>query len=160
MRTQAEQIEAIRTDQEFWRHLAADVGPARYAEPGPMGEWSFADMAGHLAGWRNRTIARLGALARDEPDPAAPWPADLLGDDEINAWIRDQDADRAPEQLVADYTASYDRLIEALRALPEEKQTVVVPGLGEPLANIDFTGHLHDEHLPAVRAWLDARRAD
>ena len=53
MRTQAEQIAAIRADQEFWRALAAEVGPARYADPGPMGDWSFADMAGHLTGWRS-----------------------------------------------------------------------------------------------------------
>ena len=57
MRTKADQISSIRADQRFWRDLAAEVGPDRYAEPGPMGEWSFADMAGHLVGWRNRTIA-------------------------------------------------------------------------------------------------------
>jgi Mycothiol maleylpyruvate isomerase N-terminal domain len=91
MRTQAEQIAAIRADQEFWRALAAQVGPARYAEPGPMGEWSFADMAGHLAGWRARTINRLLAAGRGEPEPASPWPADLQEDDDVdkvNDWIR------------------------------------------------------------------------
>ena len=72
MRTQAEQIAEIRADQEFWRALAAEVGPGRYAEPGPMGEWSFGHMAGHLLGWRNRTIARLDAFSRDEPDPPNP----------------------------------------------------------------------------------------
>ena len=55
MRTRAEQIAAIKADQQFWRDLAAEVGPDRYAEPGPMGEWSFGDMAGHLLGWRDRT---------------------------------------------------------------------------------------------------------
>lgn len=64
MRTRAEQIADIKADQQFWRELAAEVGPDRYGEPGPMGAWSFGDMAGHLAGWRNRTIARLEALAR------------------------------------------------------------------------------------------------
>jgi len=24
-----------------------------------------------------------------------------------------------------------------------------------PLGEADFTGHLHDEHVPSVRAWLD-----
>jgi hypothetical protein len=24
------------------------------------------------------------------------------------------------------------------------------------LVDADFTGHLHDEHVPSVRAWLDA----
>ena len=38
MRTQADQVAALRADQAFWRALAAEVGPARYAEPGPMGD--------------------------------------------------------------------------------------------------------------------------
>lgn len=154
MRTRAAQIDAIRADQEFWRRLAAEVSPSRYAEPGPMGAWSFGDMAGHLAGWRNRTIGRLGALARDEPEPTAPWPADL-DDDQVNDWIHEQHAHRSPEQLVADYDASYDRLVEVLASLSDDKLSLEVPWIGEPLVEVDFTGHLHDEHVAAVRAWLD-----
>jgi len=161
MRTQAEQIAALRADQAFWRALAAEVGPARYAEPGPMGEWSFADMAGHLAGWRERTINRLVAFGRGEPEPAPPWPAGLDADDDVdkvNDWIRERHAGRPPQQLVADYDASYDRLIAALESLPADLQTFVVPWTGEPLVEVDFTGHLHDEHVAPVRAWLEGER--
>jgi hypothetical protein len=161
MRTKAEQTAAIRADQQLWRDLAAEVTPARYAEPGPMGEWSFGDLAGHLVGWRNRTIGRLEALGRGEPEPPPPWPAELDEDDfdTVNAWIQAHDAERSPAQLVADYTASYDRLISALAAIPEAalEDPVAIPWLeGAALIEIDFTGHLHDEHLPAVRAWLAA----
>ena len=55
MRTKAQQIEGIRADKQFWRDLAAEVGPERYGEPGAMGEWTFGDLAGHLLGWRNRS---------------------------------------------------------------------------------------------------------
>jgi Mycothiol maleylpyruvate isomerase N-terminal domain len=161
MRTQAEQIAEIRADQEFWRALAAEVGPARYAEPGPMGEWSFADMAGHLTGWRDRTINRVLAVGRGEPEPAPPWPAELDADDDVdkvNDWIRERHADRSPEQLVAAYDASFDRLIAALEAVPADVHTTVAPWAGEPLVDVDFTGHLHDEHVEPVRAWLDGRR--
>ena len=158
MRTRAEQIAAIRADQQFWRDLAAEVTPARYAEPGPMGAWSFGDMAGHLVGWRNRTIARLEAHSRGEPDPAPPWPAELDDDDTINAWIHDQHAGQAPERLVADYDASFERLARALEALSDEAlaDSSAFPWVGEPLVEVDFTGHLHEEHVPSVRAWLDA----
>jgi hypothetical protein len=159
MRTQAEQIAALRADQAFWRALAAEVGPARYAEPGPMGEWSFGDMAGHLAGWRERTINRIHTLARGEPEPAAPWPAGLDANDDVdkvNDWIRKQHAGRSPAELVSEYDASYDRLIEALESVPVHLQTAVVPWTGEPLVEVDFTGHLHDEHVAPVRAWLDS----
>jgi hypothetical protein len=30
----------------------------------------------------------------------------------------------------------------------------MVPWTGEPLVEVDFTGHLHDEHVAPVRAWL------
>ena len=158
MRTKAEQVAAIRADQQFWRDLAAEVGPARYAEPGAMGDWTFADMAGHLAAWRGRTIARLEAAARGEPEPPAPWPSELQDDDEINPWIRQHDAGRKPEELVAAYEASYDRLIAALESLPEALMTDVhaFAWVGAPLVEVDFTGHLHEEHVPDVRAWLDA----
>lgn len=158
MRTQAEQIAALRADQEFWRVLAAEVGPARHAEPGPMGDWSFADMAGHLAGWRERTINRVFAVGRGEPEPAPPWHVEPEGEDEVhkvNAWIRAQHEGRSSAQLVAEYDASYDRLIEALEAVPAHLQSAVVTWADEPLVEVDFTGHLHDEHVAPVRAWLD-----
>jgi hypothetical protein len=162
MRTRDQQIAAIRADQQFWRDLAAEVGPDRYAEPGPMGEWSFGDMAGHLLGWRNRTLARLEAFSRGEPDPPTPWPAELDDDDPtddpINAWIHDHHADRSPAQLVADYDASYDRLVAILEAMPDGKLTNpdAISWVGSALVDVDFTGHLHDEHVPSVRAWLEA----
>jgi len=160
MRTRQDQIDALRADQRFWRELAAEVGPDRYAEPGPMGEWSFGDMAGHLLGWRNRSIGRLEAFSRGEAEPAPPWPSDLDGDDPINDWIHARHADRSPEQLVADYDASYDRLIAALQSMPDDKLTdpAALPWLGGPLVDADFTSHLHDEHVPSVRAWLDGGR--
>ncbi len=159
MRTRAEQIAAIRADQQFWLDLAAEVGSDRYAEPGPMGEWSFGDMAGHLLGWRNRTLARLEAFSRGEPDPRDPWPAELDDDDRINDWIHEHHAGRSPAQLVGDYAASYDRLVAIIEAMPDAKLTDplrdAIPGIEAPLVDVDFTGHLHDEHVPNVRAWLD-----
>jgi len=158
MPTKADLIAAIRADQQFWRELVAEVGPDRLAEPGPMGKWTFGDMAGHLLGWRNRTIARLEAAGRGEPEPADPWPSDLDDDDRVNDWIHEQHAARSPEQNVADYDASFDRLVAAIEAIPESKLTdpAAFPWMGDALVNVQFTDHLHDEHVPSVRAWLDA----
>jgi uncharacterized protein (TIGR03083 family) len=167
MRTRAEQVAALRADQQLWRDLAAEVGPDRYREPGPMGEWTFADMAGHLTGWRIRTIGRVEAFARGEPEPAPPWPRELDADgraeidgvaDAINDWIQAQNAGHSPEELVGDYDATYDRLIAALASVPDARLTdpSAIPGLDSPLVDADFTDHLRDEHLPSVRAWLDA----
>src|SRR5262245_32410620 len=111
-----------------------------------MGDWNFGDMAGHLLGWRNRTITRLDALGRGEPEPAPPWPAELDDDDVINDWIREQDFGRSPGELVAAYDRSYDRLATAIDAVPGEKLTdpAAFPWLEGPLVDADFTAHLHD----------------
>jgi hypothetical protein len=160
MRTRAEQTALIKTDQRFWRDLAAEVGPDRYDEPSAIGEWTFGELAGHLLGWRNRTVARLEAAARGQPDPL-PYEPDT--DDEIDAFnvqLRDSDSSRAPAELVDAYTYSYDRLIRALDALPESTVRdgdALAWTEGRPLIDIPFTGHLHEEHLPDVRAWLDRR---
>lgn len=162
MRTRAQQIAAIRADQQLWRDLAAEVGPDRWPEPGPMGEWSFGDMAGHLLGWRERTIARLEAAGRGEPDPPNPWPPELAetpSDDPINAWIHAHHAGRSPAELVEAYAASYDRLVAALEAIPDAvlSDPAALPWVGGPLVDADFTDHLQDEHVPSVRAWLATR---
>jgi uncharacterized protein (TIGR03083 family) len=157
VRTRAELTAAIKADQEFWRDLAAEVGPDRYAEPGPMGDWTFGDLAGHLVGWRNWTITRLESAARGEALPDTPWPAELDDDDRINDWIHEHDAGRSPGELVAAYDASYDRLIAALSGLSDATlgDPDALPWVGDALVEVDFTSHLHDEHVPGVRAWLD-----
>src|SRR5436190_9441267 len=78
----------VRADQQFWRALVDEVGRDRMNEPGPMGEWTFKDLAAHLAGWRNARIPMIEAVGRGEPVPPPPWPADMDDDDAINAWLQ------------------------------------------------------------------------
>ncbi len=157
--TQTGAADRIRADRETWRAFVAAVGEDRFEVPGPMGEWSFRDVAGHLLRWRERTIARFEAAARGEPEPPRPWPADLDDDDSINAWIREQDADRSTRDLIDGYDASFERLAAAIEALPPD--VVDDPNAfpwteGQAVAEIDFGSHLHDEHDPTIRAWLEA----
>jgi len=159
-RTKEELAASVRADRDFWRALVDEVGRDRMNEPGPMGEWSFKDMAAHLAGWRNRRIAILEADLRGEPEPAPPWPAELDDDDPINDWINEQAKNRSLDEVLADYDGTFERLAAALEAFPES--TLADPDAfawadGEALLEADFTGHLHDEHYPSVRAWLDGK---
>jgi hypothetical protein len=39
--------------------------------------------------------------------------------------------------------------------VPAHLQTAVAPWADEPLVEVDFTGHLHDEHVGPVRARPD-----
>jgi pimeloyl-ACP methyl ester carboxylesterase len=155
--TRADLAARIRADRQTWRDLVAAVGSERTEQPGAMGAWSFRDLAGHLAGWRNRRCAQLEAAARGEPEPPPPWPAELVDDDAINAWIRDHDSDRSTEALIAEYDASFERLAAAIEALPEPlfEDPAAFPWTGgRAVREGDFTAHLHEEHEPLVRAWM------
>jgi len=154
-------IRNLRAVQERWRALVADVGRERMEEPGAMGDWTCKDVASHLTGWRNRTIQRLEAAARGEPEPPKPWPSDLGDeeDDAINAWMHEQTKDLPLDDVLADADAVWDRFVASIEALPAEM--VTDPNRfhwleGVSLADSDFAGHLN-EHEPDVRAFI-ARR--
>ena len=130
-----------------------------------MGEWTFKDLAAHLAAWRNYRIPMVEAVARGEPVPAPPWPAGMPEDDydAINAWFQERDRNRTLDDVLNDYESSFERLAVALEALPEAvaHDPHGLPWMGgEAAIDADFTEHLHEEHVPAVRAWLDGSRRE
>jgi hypothetical protein len=152
----------VRADRQVWRDLVAEVGRERMLEPGPMGDWTFKDMAAHLAAWRNARIPMIEAISRGESVPPPPWPAEMDDDDAINTWLQARDRDRPLDEVLDDYDRSFERLAAAIEALPEDvaHDPNGLPWAGGTRAvDIDFTDHLHDEHLPDVRAWLEARRS-
>jgi hypothetical protein len=148
----------IEAERAWWRDLVEEIGEERMTEPGPMGEWTFKDLAAHLLGWRERTIRRLEAAAAGRPTPPSPWPSELDGDDDrVNDWIHSQSRDRSVRDVLSDVDRSYERLANAIVALPEDVLTR--PGafewLGDQsLADLDPFSHVHDEHEPSIRAWL------
>jgi hypothetical protein len=148
----------VRATQDRWRRLVADIPRDRMEQPGAMGDWTFKDVASHLTGWRRRTILRLEAAAKGEPEPPNPWPADLgdAEDDPINAWMHERTKDRPLDEALAEADGVWDEFVALVERLPEDLLTD--PNRfawmeGVALADGDFAGHL-DEHEPDVRAWL------
>jgi hypothetical protein len=159
-RSREQLVAEIRADRAFWRALRDEVGRERMNEPGPMGDWTFRDLAAHLAGWRNLRIAQLEAAGRGAPQPPTPWPADLDDDDRINDWIQEQNRDRSLEDVLDDYDSTFERLAAALEGLTDDQLTDTKAfdwTDGTPLIESEPASHLHDEHLPGVRAWLASR---
>ncbi len=125
-----------------------------------MGEWTFKDLVSHLAGWRSRTLARLEAAAAGLDAPPPPWPREMNDDDTINDWLRERDRTRSLDEVLGDYDASFDRLAAIVMSLPEEAVTTAGHFewmQGATLADAPLFGHLHEEHEPAIRAWLASR---
>jgi hypothetical protein len=157
----ADLVATCERERALWRDLVAEVGVDRMTEPGPMGPWSFKDLAAHLLGWRERTIARLEAAAEGREVPPPAWPSELDDDDSINDWIQARSDARSGRSVHDDVDRSYERLATAIAGLPEDLVTRhdAFPWLeGESLAGQDLFGHLHDEHMPSIRAWLATRR--
>ncbi|MDQ3549333.1 MAG: ClbS/DfsB family four-helix bundle protein [Chloroflexota bacterium] len=160
MKTRDELVQQIHDERTAWHALLAEIGEDRMEEPGPRGDWTFKDLAAHLLGWREQTIARIEAGPGG--NPPTPWPASLGTDDEINAWIHEQHRDRPLSDVLADEDRSYERFANLIATMPEDD--LMTPdrfgfeGMEEKaLVEGDFFGHLHEEHEPSIRAWLQSR---
>jgi hypothetical protein len=161
--TKQELLEQIERERAFWEGLVAEVGEERMLEPGATGDWTFKDVVAHLNGWRSKTLARLDAARQGKTPAAPPWPAELSEEDdvdEINAWIQQANRDRSLQQVLGEYQRSFQHMRDAVTALSERDLTEAGRYAwleGEPLASVITAsfGHLHEEHEPVLRAWLD-----
>jgi hypothetical protein len=168
--TKGDVLAAIERERQAWEALLAEVGEARMLEPGPMGDWTFKDLVAHLTGWRARSLRRLEAAANGQPEPAPAWPAHLTTDDEddawvddVNAWIHDVNDDRLLGEVIGESRESYARLAEIVQMLPDDALNdsdrfpwLEGQALGPAIVTGDFFGHLHEEHEPEIRRWLEA----
>jgi hypothetical protein len=155
--TKAELIEDLRGEYKQWTDLLDQIGEERMDMPGLTEQWSVKDVVAHLTGWRWRTVDRFAAARRGEGEPSMRWPSNLKTDDEINAWIYDQNHSRPVKDVLVDSQVVFEALVAALEDLPEadllEPQRFAWLE-GEALTAKALFGHFHEEHEPDMRAWL------
>ncbi len=155
--TKAALIAELNREHKQWEELLAAIGEARMEQPGVAGPWSTKDIVAHLTGWRRRTVGRLQATLRGEPEPPPPWPAQLQTDDAINAWIYETNRDRSLPEVLDDSRQVFQQLVAAIEAFPEAALfgPQRFPWMeGQPLSGAVFFAHFHEEHEPDMRAWL------
>lgn len=157
-------LERIDQEREAWEEMVAAAERLGMEKPGCAGAWSFKDVAGHLNGWRSRTVDRLETAARDESPPPLPWPKTADEDTDegieaINTWMYQRNRDRPAAEIIEETREQFQRMRSAVELMSEE--TLITPGRfpwldGEPLCAIleGSFGHLHEEHEPSIRAWL------
>lgn len=152
----AELLAQLDSEQKDWEDLLRQIGEARMEEPGVGGVWSVKDIVAHISAWRRRTVRRLEAAARGEPDPAPPWPAGLNEDDAINAWFHERDRDKPVAQVLSESREVFQKLRSAVEKLP---QAVLddpdrVPYLkGWTFSGPGLFSHFHEEHEADMRAF-------
>jgi hypothetical protein len=158
----AELLTELDSENEGWERLLAEIGEDRMEEPGVAGAWSIKDIVAHLAAWRRRTVGRLEAVARAQPEPAPQWPADLHEDDEINSWFHARDRAKSVREVLAESRRVFQQLRTAIEKLPQEAldDPARLPWMqGTPLSGPTLFGHFHDEHEADMRAWLSRQSA-
>jgi hypothetical protein len=155
--TKAELLDNLQEENKRWEALLAQIGEARMDQPGVAELWSVKDIVAHLTGWRRRTVARLQAARRGQPEPVLPWPAHLQSDDEINAWLYETNRTRPLRDVLSDSRQVFQQLAAAVDLFPEAE--LVDPQRfpwmeGEALSAAAFFAHFHEEHERDMRAWL------
>ena len=157
----SEFLNGLQEEYHQWEALLSQFDPAYMDESGVTGHWSIKDIVAHLTGWRRRTVARLQAAPRGEPEPPPPWPAHLHTDDEINAWIYETNHGRSVPEVLEESHQVFQDLLTAIKGLPEHvlmNPQFYLPWLeGDPFTPTGFFAHFYDEHEPQMRAWLVRR---
>ena len=157
----SELLNGLQEEYQRWEAFLDQIGPVRMDQPGVTGHWSIKDIVAHLTGWRRRTVARLQAAQRSEPEPPPFWPAHLLTEDEINAWIYESNRGRSVSEVLEESHQVFQQLLAAIEGLPDEVLLDVqhhLPWLGgQPLSARLFFAHFHEEHEPEMRTWLGSQ---
>ena len=146
----------LDSEQKNWADLLGQIGENRMEEPGVGGFWSVKDIVAHITAWRLRTVGRLEAAARGEPEPAPLWPSDLKDDDTINAWFHQRDRDKPLTQVLTESREIFQKLRSAVEKLPQAvlDDPERVPYLkGWTFSGPGLFSHFHDEHEADMRAF-------
>ena len=162
MTRKAELIAQLNSENQGWEALLAKIGEDRMDEPGVAGAWSIKDIVAHLTAWRRRTVGRVEAVAKGQPEPAHEWPADLGEDDEINAWFHARDRGKSVKQVLDESRRVFQQLRSAIEKLPDDAldDPARFPWMqGAPITGATLFGHFHDEHEADMRGYLSRQPA-
>jgi uncharacterized protein (TIGR03083 family) len=134
--------------------VLAAVDPARLTEPGVTGDWSVRDLLTHLAFWEQRTLARLGLSAGEQPAPIDEHEMHRLNADSVLAG-----RSRTPAEALAVHRQSYAELLASVSALGDDElnDTTRFGQAGHPVWKYiagDSYEH-YEEHAAEIRVWLD-----
>ncbi|CAN5564711.1 hypothetical protein BH10CHL1_BH10CHL1_07310 [soil metagenome] len=154
--TKQQLLAQIQNERAAWEALLGEVGLERMELPGVTGDWTMKDTIAHLATWWRRQVACAAAARRNERPPDHPSQTDV---EVINQWIYLINRDRPLKHVLDDAHAAWQQFESAIQALPEsllDTQLAWTEGraLGVGLID-DYIAHLHEEHEPLIRSWLD-----
>ncbi|MEJ2757958.1 MAG: ClbS/DfsB family four-helix bundle protein [Anaerolineales bacterium] len=153
-----ELLDWLHEENRKWNAFLAEIGPARMELPGVNGDWSIKDMLGHLTTWHRDLVVMIQAAIAGEDDAPTPWPIELEGDIEINAWIYEYNRERPLDEVLEETRQTIGQLIAVIESLPEdliiEPERRVIHVGGKRFAAGEFFDHFHEDHESDMRAWM------
>jgi hypothetical protein len=173
--TKDDLLRSLATERDWWRAVldlaSKDVDVTGDEEID--GSWTLKTLLGHITAWRDLTISRLETAERGSGTPTPPWPSRMPDEteedvDAINAWFVEQSQAASFEPAVERLFGQIDTLEALVRRMPDEDLFTkgnfsrfgegfdAIP-IGPALIGYSIT-HVHQDHAPALAAWLTVRR--
>ncbi len=173
--TKDDLLRALEIERDWWRAVLDLAGEDMdlTGDEAVDGSFTVKELLAHIAGWRDWTIARLTVAAHGSGTPTPPWPATMPDEteddvDAINAWFTRQSRAVSFEAEVERLFGQIDSLESVIGGIPDGD--LLTPGkfawfgegfdaipVGPALIGYSMT-HVHQDHAPALEAWLTERR--
>lgn len=155
----AELLAIIQTGYDQFEALLASLPAEQMTIPGVNGSWSVKDNLAHLAAWHNYQATRLHAVLNGTA-PSDPAPG-LETEDEINEYFYQRDKDLPLAEVLAEFRASYQRLLTATQALGWETLNKPFPWFDNdvPIGGYclgNTVGH-YELHGEIIQRWLKSQ---
>lgn len=153
----AELLTIIQDGYNQFEALLASLNEEQMLMPGVNGSWSVKDNIAHLAAWQNYQAARQeGVLNGVEPPDPAPG---CETEDEINEYYYQRSKDLPLAEILADFRASYQRVLAGTQALSWEALNEPFPWYDNDDAPVgaytlgNTIGH-YELHGEIITRWL------
>jgi hypothetical protein len=154
----AELLANIQAGYDQLEALLASLSEEQMMRPGVNGSWSVKDNLAHLSVWQTYQAARQeGVLDGIEPPDPAPG---CKTEDEENEFYYQQYKDRPLAEVLAEFRASYQRVLAATRALSWEALNDPFPWAGNDAPPVgaytmgNTYGH-YELHREMIENWLE-----
>ncbi|NPV66320.1 MAG: ClbS/DfsB family four-helix bundle protein [Anaerolineae bacterium] len=143
-------------ERAAFEQAIAGLNAEQMTVPQVMDTWTIKDILAHITAWERDLLNWLDMAQRGMTLPIPPgngWDAYI---EEFNACTYAANRDRPLEDVLAEFDAIYTRLMDELRALPEDPADplwAVWEG-GQPPWRLlaTFYGHYREHRLP-IEAW-------
>jgi hypothetical protein len=114
-------LESTIAERALLERKISGLTAAELVYPGSMGNWSVKDILQHLVDWEQRWIGWYQAGKRGEtvvtPEPGYNWRQ--MG--QLNEKYRLKHKDRRLADVITDFHASYQQILQLIQEIPEEE---------------------------------------